>query len=97
MASNESANTFIEVKGGIIRNIYFSIVFRACRTQAQIDSAKKFFDAVNQRINDEVYSRVKFDKKIIKRLKTDDVFMNEEEALSYGVIDKVVDNFEELM
>ena len=66
-------------------------------TQAQIDSAKKFFDKVNKRINDEVFSHVKFDKKIIKNLKTDDVFMSEEEALSYGVIDKIVENFEELM
>ena len=81
---------------------YTNIMFHAGSgryegTQAQIDSAKRFFDSVNQRINDEVYSRVKFDKKIIKRLKTDDVFMNEEEALKYGVIDKIVDNFEELM
>jgi ATP-dependent Clp protease protease subunit len=66
-------------------------------TQAQIDSAKKFFDKVNKRINDEVFSRVNFDKKMIKNLKTDDVYMNEEEALQYGVIDKIIDNFEELM
>lgn len=66
-------------------------------TQAQIDSAKKFFDKEAKRINEEVFKRTKFDSKIIKRLKTDDVFLNEEEALKYGVIDKIVDNFEELM
>lgn len=66
-------------------------------TQAQIDSAKKFFDKVNKRINDEVFSRVHFEQKIIKKLKTDDVFLNEEEALNYGVIDAIVNNFEEIM
>ena len=66
-------------------------------TQAQIDSAKKFFDKVNKRINDEVFARTNFEQKIIKKLKTDDVFMNEDEALNYGVIDKIVENIEELM
>jgi ATP-dependent Clp protease protease subunit len=66
-------------------------------TQAQIDSAKKFFDRINKRVNDEVFSRVNFEPKMIKKLKTDDVYMSEEEALKYGVIDKIIENFEELM
>lgn len=63
-------------------------------TQNQIESAKKFFDKVNKRINDEVFSRVNFDKKTIKNLKTDDVFLNEEDALNMGVIDKIISDFD---
>lgn len=65
-------------------------------TQAQIDSAKKFFDKMNKRVNDEVFSHVKFEPKIIKKLKTEDIYMNEEEALGYGVIDKVVEDLDKL-
>lgn len=65
-------------------------------TQAQIDSAKKFFDKMNKRVNDEVFSRVKFEPKIIKKLKTEDIYMNEEEALRYEVIDEVVDDLSKL-
>lgn len=66
-------------------------------TQAQIDSAKKFFDNMNKRVNTEVFARTNFEPKMVKKLKTDDVYMNEEEALSYCVIDKIVESFEELM
>lgn len=59
-------------------------------TQAQVDSAKKFFDNAGKRINDEVNSRTKFDSKFLKKMKTDDMYMNEEEALEYGVIDEII-------
>lgn len=59
-------------------------------TQAQVESAKRFFDGIGKRINDEVKSRTKFDSKFSKKLKTDDMYMNEEEALNYGVIDEII-------
>ena len=65
-------------------------------TQAQIDSAKKFFDKMNKRINDEVFSRVKFDSKTIKKLKTDDIYFNEEEALQMNIIDEIITDFNTL-
>ena len=63
-------------------------------TQSQVESAKKFFDAMGKRINLEVQSRTNFDNKMLKKLKTDDVYMNEEEALQYGVIDEIVTHFD---
>lgn len=63
-------------------------------TQAQVESAKKFFDGMGKRINNEVYSRTKFDNKIMKKLKTDDVYMSEEEALQYNVIDEIITDFD---
>lgn len=66
-------------------------------TQAQIDSAKKFFDKMNKRVNDEVFSRVKFDSKTIKKLKTDDIYFNENEALENGIIDEIVIDFDNIL
>jgi ATP-dependent Clp protease protease subunit len=65
-------------------------------TQAQIDSAKKFFDKMGQKVNSEVYSRVNFDNKIKKRLKTDDVYMDEKEALEFGVVDEIIEDLDTL-
>ena len=65
-------------------------------TQAQVDSAKKFYDNMGKRITTEVNSRANFDNKFLRKLKTDDMYMNEEEALSYGVIDEVIDDLNKL-
>lgn len=59
-------------------------------SQNEIDKAKKFYDSMGKRITDEVNSRTKFDNKFLKKLKTDDMFMNEIEALDYGVIDEIL-------
>ena len=36
-------------------------------TQSQVDSAKKFFDSMGKRVNDEVYARTNFDAKLVKK------------------------------
>ena len=66
-------------------------------SQNDVEKAKKYFDRMGKNIVDYVISRTKFDSKFLKRLKTDDMYLNEEEALNYGVIDKIIENFEELM
>lgn len=65
-------------------------------TQAQVDSAKKFYDNMGKRITTEVNSRANFDAKFLRKLKTDDMYMNEEEALKYGVIDEIVEDLNKL-
>lgn len=65
-------------------------------TQAQVDSAKKFYDNMGKRITNEVNSRANFDNKFLRKLKTDDMYMNEEEALSFGVIDEIIDDLNKL-
>ena len=59
-------------------------------SQNDIDKAKKFFDSIGKRITTEVNARTKFDNKFLRRLKTDDMYMSEEEALASGVIDEIV-------
>ena len=65
-------------------------------SQNDIDKAKKFFDSMGKRVTDEVNSRTKFDAKFLRKLKTDDMYMNENEALEFGVIDEVVKNMDVL-
>ena len=62
-------------------------------SQNDIDKAKKFFDAMGKRISNEVNARTKFDTKFLRKLKTDDMYMNEEEALNYNVIDEIIEDF----
>lgn len=66
-------------------------------TQNEVEKAKKFYDSIGNRIIEEVNSRTKFDSKFLKKLKTDDMYLNEEEALKYGVVDKIIEDFEELI
>lgn len=65
-------------------------------SQNDIDKAKKFFDAMGKRVTEEVNSKTNFDSKFIKKLKTDDMYMNEEEALKYGVIDEIITDLDTL-
>ena len=65
-------------------------------SQNDIEKAKKFFDRAGKRIVDEVNSKTKFDSKFLKKLKTDDMYMNEEEALQYGVIDEILTSLDDL-
>ena len=65
-------------------------------SQNDNDKAKKFFDSMGKRVTDEVNSRTKFDAKFLRKLKTDDMYMNENEALTLGVIDEVVTNLDVL-
>ena len=65
-------------------------------SQNDINKAKKFFDSMGKRVTDEVNSRTKFDAKFLRKLKTDDMYMNEEEALSYEVIDEIIDDLDKL-
>ena len=65
-------------------------------SQNDINKAKKFFDSMGKRVTDEVNSRTKFDTKFLRKLKTDDMYMNEEEALDYGVIDEIIDDLNKL-
>ena len=65
-------------------------------SQNDINKAKKFFDSMGKRVTDEVNSKTKFDAKFIRKLKTDDMYMNEEEALELGVVDEIIEDLDKL-
>ena len=62
-------------------------------TQAQIEQAKNFFDSMNKKINEYIYSRTNFDTKTRNKLKKDDVYMCAEDALKFGVIDEIIEDY----
>lgn len=64
-------------------------------TQQQVDAAKKFFDNMGKRITNHVYAMTNIDTKTQKKMK-DDYYMTEEDALRLGVIDKIVESFDEI-
>jgi ATP-dependent protease ClpP protease subunit len=51
---------------------------------------------MGKRVTSEVNSKTKFDNKFLKKLKTEDMYMNEEEALNYGVIDEIITDLDTL-
>ena len=65
-------------------------------SQNDIDKAKKYYDSMGKRVTEEVNSRTNFDSKFLKKLKTDDMYMNEEDALKYGVIDEIITDLDTL-
>lgn len=64
-------------------------------TASQVDAAKKFYDAMGKRVTDHVYARTNIDTKTQRKMK-DDYYMTAEDALNLGIIDKIVDNLDEL-
>lgn len=65
-------------------------------SQNDIDKAKKYYDSMGKRVTDEVNARTNFDSKFLKKLKTDDMYMNEEDAIKYGVIDEILTDLDTL-
>lgn len=64
-------------------------------TASQVDAAKKFYDAMGKRVTDHVYARTNIDTKTQRKMK-DDYYMTAEDALNLGIIDKIVDDLDEL-
>ena len=62
----------------------------------QVESMKKYFDKVSKKTVDHLIARTKIDPKAFKRRATVDWFMSEDEALENGIIDKIVDDLDEL-
>lgn len=64
-------------------------------TAQQVEAAKKFYDAMDKRVLEHVYSRTNIDSKTQRKMK-DDYYMTEEDALKFGIIDSIVTDFDEL-
>lgn len=62
----------------------------------QVESTKKYFDKLSKRTVEHLMEKTKIDPKVFKRKAVVDWFLDEEEALNNGIIDKVVEDFDEL-
>lgn len=66
-------------------------------TIEQVESAKKFFDGLGKRTEDLLVADTKIQPKDLKKKGSHDWYMTAEEALAYGMIDKIIEDFEEVM
>lgn len=62
----------------------------------KVESMKNYFDKLSKKITDYFLSHTKVDPKAFKRKSKVDWYMDENEALSNGVIDEIVENFDVL-
>lgn len=62
----------------------------------QVESMKKYFDGVLKKATDHLLSKTKIDPKKLKKKGVTDWFMDEKEALENGVIDKIIEDFDEI-
>lgn len=66
-------------------------------TQEQAESMKKFGDKLTKKVTDYFLSHTKVDPKIFKKKAPSDWYLDEEEALENGVIDKIIMDIDEII
>lgn len=65
--------------------------------QSVVESTKKYFDALDKKLDEFLFSHTNIDQKIYKRKASSDLYMDENECLKNNVVDSIVSNFEEIM
>lgn len=63
----------------------------------QVESAKKYYDIVSKQINDKLLTDTLISQKELKRKGAVDWYMSAEDALKYKVIDRIIEDFAEVM
>ena len=63
---------------------------------ANVESTKKYFDALTKKTVDHLLGKTKIEPKMFKKKTITDWFFDETQALEYGVIDKIVTDFDEI-
>lgn len=66
-------------------------------TVEQVESAKKYYDKFDKITNDFFLENTKINAKDLKRKGAVDWYMSAEEALANGVIDRIIEDFSEVM
>lgn len=62
----------------------------------QVESTKKYFDRLSKKTVDHLLAKTKIDPKMFKKKSVVDWFMDENEALENGIVDKIVTDFDEI-
>lgn len=65
-------------------------------TVEQADNMKKYFDSLGKKLTDYFLSHTNVDQKLYKRKAPNDWYLDENEALKYGIIDTVITDIDEL-
>ena len=62
----------------------------------QVEATKKYFDKMSKKTTDYLLSRTKIDPKVFKKKAVVDWYLDENEALENGIVDKIVSDFDEI-
>lgn len=65
--------------------------------QSVVESTQKHFAALEKKIMEFLLSHTKIDAKAYKKKASSDIYMDENEALSKGVVDKIITDFDEII
>lgn len=65
-------------------------------TMEQVESQKKYIEAVVKRANNEFVNCTKIDAKTLKRKGASDWYMDEDEALKFGIVDEIIQGYDDL-
>lgn len=65
-------------------------------TMEQVESQKKYIEAVVKRANSEFVNCTKIDAKTLKRKGASDWYMDEDEALKFGIVDEIIQGYDDL-
>lgn len=63
---------------------------------SQVESTKKYFDKLNKVINEWFLSKTNIDPKAYKKKAISDWFMTAEESLENGIVDRIIEDFDEI-
>lgn len=64
---------------------------------ANVESTKKYFDALSKKTVDHLLKRTKIEPKMFKKKTLTDWFIDEEEALKNGIVDEIVTDLDEIL
>lgn len=65
--------------------------------QEMVENAKKYYDSLSKKVNDNLLNDTKIDPKVFKKKAPSDWYLTAEEALENGIIDKIVESFDEIV
>ena len=71
-----------------------SVMYGGMRECAE--SMKQYFDRIDKSVQDYIFSHTKISQKSYKAKAPKDWWMNEEEALNNGIIDRIIESFDEV-
>lgn len=63
----------------------------------QVESMKKYFDGLSKKTKEHLLSRTQINPRIYNKKAVVDWFMDENEALATGVVDKIIENLDEVL
>ena len=66
-------------------------------TREQIDNMKRFYDKLDKKTTEILFSRTKIDAKTYRSKAPKNWFLDDDESLKWGIVDKIVEDIDEIL